>query len=166
MFDQLADIVRAWVLKRGLGVVVDEGAEALKAQTNYGAGSSNRIVFVPAKDPIQVIDPTHIGGEPRQLWNTMFVFEVWIAGFDSDNPDRDFAHRARCYQLWEATAQALHKGYYGAYAWASARWADERIHGRHGAELVATLALNIPLSDMESDSAKPAPLPGQPKPAA
>jgi hypothetical protein len=170
MFVQIVDDVRAAFTARGFTEVsVDEGIRARNTQENYGAGSANRVVFVPSADPLEVIPPMRIGESndddaKRQLWNVLFVYEVSFAGYDADNPDRDLMHRRRCFDLWEVAAQAVHASYSGMYAWTSARWNLDRKDGVHGAELVATLTLNIPLSDVGNPHASPAPVPGEPKP--
>jgi hypothetical protein len=168
MFLQLVDDVRAALAARGFTEVsVDEGIRARVSQENYGDGSANRVAFVPAVDPMSVVAPTFIGegdGVKRQLWNVLFVYDVAFAGFDADNPERDLAHRRRCFDLWEVVAQAIHADYYGSYEWTSARWTLDRKDGVHGAELVATLVLNIPLFDRADSIASPGPVPGEPKP--
>ncbi|MBX3205110.1 MAG: hypothetical protein KF764_08570 [Labilithrix sp.] len=168
MFVAIIDAVRQGIAARGIvGVTVDEGAEARVAQPV--SGELGRIVFVPAPSPISFIPPTRIGDDASgrcQLWNTLFVFEVCFAGYDADAPTRDLAHKRRCYDLLELATQEIHRVYDGSYEWTSATWTDERKHGRHGAELVATLVLNIPLFSTPYPFAEPVPVPGAPKPVA
>lgn len=173
MFVEIVDIIRQRFAERGFTeVTVVEGQESRNAQANFGAGSANRVAFVPAKEPIAIIPPTFIGegdldeaGEARrQLWNMMFKYEVSFAGFDANNPERDLAHRRKCVDLFEVTTQEIQRAYHGAYGWSSATWADEKKHVRHGAELIATLTINVPIFDISSKAAIPGAVPGQPKP--
>lgn len=168
MFVQIVDDVRAWFQARGIDARVDEGAEARAAQSNFGPGSANRVVFTPADDPLEIFAPTHVGEDderPRQLINPIFVFEVAFAGYDARNASRDLCHRRVCFDLWEATVQATQRAYYGAHEWRGARWSKEKKHIVHGAELLATLAINVPLFDAPVRTATPRPIPGAPKPA-
>lgn len=173
MFLKILDDLRAAFIARDFTEVeIAEGIESRNEQSNFGAGSANRIAFVPAKD-MQIIPPTHIGdqdveGDPervkRQLFNVMFAFDVYFAGFDADHPERDLAHRRKCFDIWEVTAQEIQRLYAGAFEWSSPQWNDDKKHIRHGAELVATLVLNIPIFDRDWVIAKPSPKPGEPKP--
>lgn len=117
---------------------------------------------------MRITDPIRIGegdDDKRQLWNLMFVFEICVAGFDSTRPASDFAHRAQCLELLEATIQGIHKVHWGGYTPTSARWVDDRTHGRHGAELVATVTFNLPIFDAGTLRATPNPVLSHPKPA-
>ncbi len=167
MFVKLIDDVRAWFVLRGLDASVVDGLESRNAQTNFGPGSANRVAFVPAS-PVEIIDaPRYIGEDDdgrRQLVNMLFAYEVSFAGYDRDNPERDLAHRHVCVDLFEATAQSLQRSAFGMHQWSAARWEDTRKHGRHGAELVVALTVNIPIFDTASPMAAPAPKPGAPKP--
>lgn len=111
MFVAIIEAVRAGIADRGLvGVTVDEGAEARVAHPM--PGEWGRIVFVPAPAPISFVPPTRIGDDASgriQLWNTLFVFEVCFAGYDADAPERDLAHKRRCYDLLELTTQEIHR---------------------------------------------------------
>ncbi len=169
MFVDIVADVAAWFVLRGLDASVVDGAQSRAAQSNY-AGSANRVAFVPSKEPLAILDePTHIGEDDtgkRQLLNVQFVYEVSFAGYDSANPERDLAHRHVCFDLFEATVQAVQRSYFGAHRWTSARWdEDTGTQGNHGAELIATLTLNIPLFDIVSPLAAPTPIVGEPKPA-
>jgi hypothetical protein len=168
MFLKLVDDLRTAFAGRGYtDVFIDEGLRARASQENYGAGLTNRIVFRPSESPMTMLPPTHIGDDDtgkRQLFNVEFVYEVSFAGFDANHPDRDIAHMRRCFDLWEVTAQEVQKAEYGLIEWTSARWELSRKDGVHGAELIATLALNIPIFDKAGAFATPAPVPGQPKP--
>lgn len=159
MFVELVDIVRERFRERGFtDILVVDGINAREQQTNFGSGSANRVAFVPSAQPIAFIPPTRIGEdehERRQLLNAMFVFDVSVSGYDPSNPERDLAHRRRCFDIFEAVVQEVHRAYYGACEWTSARWEDARKDGRHGAELIATLVLNIPLFDRAWAEATP-----------
>lgn len=166
MFVAIVDAVRDWFALREIAAAVVDGIDSRSEQTNFG-DSMNRVAFVPSADPIGIVPPLFIGegaDGKRQLLNTLFVYEVSFVGYDKARADRDLAHRAVCFDLWEATAQAVQRAYYGVHEWTGAKWTTERQHGRHGAELVATLVLNIPLFDTASPSASPSPKPGDPKP--
>lgn len=166
MFVAIVDVVRDWFALREIDATIVDGVESRNEQTNFGDGV-NRVAFVPSSDPIAVTPPLFIGDDDdgrRQLWNAIFVYDVSFEGYDKALPSRDLAHRQICFDLWEATAQALQRAYHGVHEWTGAKWSTERKHGRHGAELIATLTLNIPLFDTASPSAAPAPKPGQPKP--
>jgi hypothetical protein len=182
MFVQIVDDVRAAFTAAGYTEVsVDEGIRARVTQENYGAGSANRVVFSPSPDPLEVIPPMRIGERhdpdddenvSRQLFDVLFVFEVSFAGYNADYPDRDLMHRRRCFDLWEVTAQAIQASYPSSgdvaggasHGWTSARWNLDRTDGVHGAELIATLILNIPLFDRDWAVVTPTGVPGQPKP--
>lgn len=166
MFQRIVDDVREYFAAHDVTAFVDEGPEALVAQDNYGPGTSNRVVFVASKDPIAFAAPIQIGEDEdlhRQLCVTRFLFDVHIAGFDPDQP-RDLAHRGVCYALLEQTVRAIHGAYWGNLEWLGASWNDARRHARHGAELVATFTLNVPLFDTKSALAHPDPKVGTPKP--
>jgi hypothetical protein len=166
MFVEIVDAVRDWFTLRSIESAVVDGVESRSEQTNFG-DYVNRVAFVPA-NPVGVAPPLFIGeGEDgrRQIVNAMFAFEVSFHGYDKTKPTRDLAHRHVCFDLWEATAQAVQRAYFGVHEWTGAQWTTDRKHGRHGAELVATLVLNVPLFDTASPSATPTPMPGLPKPA-
>ena len=164
MFVQIVDDVRDYLTKvRGMNVVVDVGVEARPMQTNFAHGGANRVVFTPAND-IEIIPPIFIGGNPRSLLDTKFIYDVAFAGYDAVNK-ADIYHRRICYDLWEAVEQAIQCAYCGEYEWRGAQWSLERKHITFGAELIATLALNIPLRDLEYQAVKVGPIPGEPKPA-
>lgn len=164
MLVQIVDDVRRWFINHGITAAVDEGVEARNEQLNHqGAG---RVVFAVA-NPIESIAPTHIGEDDsarRQLLNALLPINVYFAGFDWSQAGRDFAHRRVCLALWEATVQAVQFAYHGAHSWGAANWSDPRKELRHGAELVATLTLNVPLFDVGGVFATPTPVPGDPKP--
>ncbi len=170
MFLAIVDQVAARFVERGFtDVVVASGIDARNEQLNYGTDNASRVVFVPSADPMAIVPPTMIGDNDdddpkRQLLNVLMTYEVSFAGFDKTT-DRDLAHRRRCFDLFEVTAQEIHRAYYGAYTWTSARWEIPRKSMSHGAELIASLTLNIPIFDIPSSEAAPAPLPGEPKPA-
>jgi len=166
MFVQIVEDVRDWFAERHIDAAVVDGVGSRADQTNFGA-SVNRVAFEPAAD-IAIAEPLLIGEDDtakRQLLNPLFTYEVSFIGYDKTRPERDLAHRHVCFDLWEATAQALQRSYYGVHEWTGAKWTLDRKHGRHGAELVATLAMNIPLFDVTYETATPAPKPGEPKPA-
>lgn len=166
MFVQIVDDVRDWFALRGIDAAVVDGVGSRNDQTNFG-DSMNRVAFEPAPD-VDVTPVMFIGEDgdgKRQLVNTLFAYEVSFIGYDKARPERDLAHRSVCFDLWEATAQAVQRSYYGVHEWTGAKWTTERKNGRHGAELIATLVLNVPLFDVASQSAAPSPRPGQPKPA-
>lgn len=170
MFVAIVDAVRDWFELRGIDCTVVDGVESRNDQTNFG-DSVNRVAFVPAED-VGIAESVAFVGEMgegesarRQLVNPMFVYEVSFEGYDKARPARDLAHRSVCFDLWEAATQAIHRAYFGMYAWTGAKWTKERLHGRHGAELIARLELNIPLFDVAYAIASPSPLPGEPKPA-
>lgn len=167
MFVQLVDDCRTYFAARGIDAIVDDGIDARAAQTNYGPGTANRVVFEPSEDPMEILAPLRLGEDDtgaRQLINPIFVFNVYVAGFDPNANGRDLLHRRACFALWEAVVQSVQRSYYGVAEWRSARWSLEKRHVVHGAELVATLALNIPLFDVASAIAMPTPKPGAPKP--
>jgi len=172
MFVQLVDIVRARLADRGFtDVTVVDGIESRNDQTNFGdGGSANRVAFVPAADPLEILAPRFIGegddgefGAKRQLFNVNFVFDVFFAGYVPTS-ERELDHRRRCFDLWEVVAQEVQRAYWGAHEWTGARWTDTRKQGRFGAELAATLVLNIPIFDTSLTIATPGPVPGLPKP--
>lgn len=166
MFVQIIDDVRATFKARGITADVLEGVDA-RAQQFGDASPEGRVCFVPIQE-IEVEAPRFVGEDDtgvRMLWNTLFGYEVSFLAFDRDQPERDVAHRKACYDLWEATTQAIHAAYNGMYHWTGARWNDSRVYQRHGAELLATLTLEVPLFDLASVLAAPKPKPGQPKPA-
>jgi len=164
MFVRIVDDVRNFLKNvRGMDVVVDAGVEARPMQTNFGKGGAKRVVFTPSND-IQIIAPIFIGDNPRHLLDTKFIYEVAFAGYDPENKS-DIYHRHICYDLWEAVTQALQRAYAGQYEWLNAQWSVERKHIIYGAELIATLSLNIPLSDLKSPEVIVGPRPGEPKPA-
>ena len=170
MFVQLVANVTTYLATAGLTAQVLDGIDARDHQVDFGRFPSGRVAFVPAPS-MQILEPTHIGEyetsaglEQRQLFNVLFGFEVSFAGYDINNAERDLAHRHACFDLWEKTAQAMQASYSGAHQWTGARWEDARKYGRHGAELVATLAINLPIFDAGYLSATPDPVPGQPKP--
>lgn len=169
MFRAIVDHVRDWLVSHDVTAHVDEGREALVAQDNYGPGTANRVVFVAAKDPIPLIPPTQMGeGEAedgsarRQLANLMFAFDIHVAAFDPSG--RDLAHRGAALDLAEKVVQGMHHAAWGLIEWRPWRWNDERTHGRHGAELVVSFAINLPLFDVADKIATPSPRLGQPKP--
>lgn len=168
MFIKLIDDLRtAFAAREFDEVEIVEGIESRTEQSNYGDGSANRIAFVPAKDPMQIVPPAFIGdGDDtrRQLFNVMFPFDVSFAGYDADNPERELAHRRKCFDMFEVTAQEVQRLYFGAHSWTSCAWNDDKKHIRHGAELIATLVLNIPIFDRSWAIGTPAPKPGEPKP--
>lgn len=164
MFLKLVDDVRAAFAARGFDrIVVDEGIDARNAQTNFGAGGANRVVFSPAPDPLGFAPPMYIGeGDAdgsglarRQLWTMVYAFEVCVAGYDSEQPARQLAHQHVCVDIFEIVVQEVHRSYAGQYEWRGARWDDARKQGRFGAEFVATLVLNIPLFDAPSVAVTP-----------
>lgn len=167
MFVAIVDAVREWFEEREIDSAVVDGVGSRNDQTNFG-DSMCRVAFEPAED-IGIADSIMFIGEGedgrRQLANPLFVYEVSFVGYDKARPERDLAHRSVCFDLWEAATQAIHRAYYGMYAWTGAKWTKDRQHGRHGAELVARLELNIPLFDVAYATASPSPLPGDPKPA-
>lgn len=165
MFVEIVDIVRQRFKDRELPISVVEGIESRNAQIEDGP--QNRVAFVPSAQPIPIVAPMFIGEgdeEKRQLWNAKVAYDVSFNGFDESNPDRDLAHRRRCLDLFEVTAQEIHRAYAGQEEWSSARWDDSKKHVRHGAELVATVTLNIPIFDIPYASATPRGVPNQPKP--
>jgi hypothetical protein len=166
MFVEIVDAVRDWIELRAIDAAVVDGLGCRNDQTNFG-DHMNRVAFEPSSD-VGVAPPMFIGEDvdgKRQLVNTLFAYEVSFFGFDKTKPERDLAHRHVCFDLWEATAQAVQRSYFGVHEWTGAKWSLDRKHGRHGAELVATLVLNVPLFDTASQSATPNPRPGEPKPA-
>jgi hypothetical protein len=168
MFTLVADIVRDWAAARGFGseVVVDAGPEARNQQLNFAAGFE-RIVVAPSEAPMQVVPAMRIGEDDdgrRQLLNVMVPLEVVFTAFDETQPYVHTAHEAQCFALWELAAQAMQHAYFGVHEWSSPKWSQPRKHMSHGAELVVTLSLNVPLFDVESPSATPSPVPGEPKP--
>jgi hypothetical protein len=168
MFLAIVDTVRARLTARGFtDIVVDEGIEARIEQSNFGAGGANRVVFTPAPE-IEIIPPMRIGedtdGGPRQLLNTLFTYEVAIAAHDPDQPERDLAHRHKAYDIWELVVQEVQLAYPGVSAWTAARWSLEKRHLVFGAELIATLVINVPLFDVRSGIGYPSAKPGAPKP--
>lgn len=167
MFIKIIEDVRAWFATHGVTATVSDGIDAVNAQDNHGLGTANRVVFSASAAPLSFVPIQQIGEDDtgrRQLANVMFVFDVTISGYDASQPTRDLAHRHKCFLLLEAVVQAAQHAYWGAHSWTSARWEDTRKQGRHGAELVATLSLNIPLLDQQWESATPEPIPGEPKP--
>lgn len=154
MFVNIIDRVRLAFRDRGFdGIVIDEGPDARNAQTNFGAGGSMRVVFAPSAEPFGFAAPTSIGegaadelGESRRaLMQTAFVFDVVIAAV---SPKARFVeHQRRCFDIFEIVVQEVHRAYYGQAQWTSARWNLDRKVGAFGAELVATLAINIPIFD-------------------
>lgn len=168
MFVEIIADVRDYFEEREIDAEVAEGAAARNNQPDFGEYPDGRVTFV-AVSPLGVAEPQFIGepdneGTPRAILQTTFVYEVSFAGYDQASPERDLAHKRHCYGLWEATAQILQKKHWGRHQWTGARWEDERKLGRHGAELIATLELSVPLFDVSSESATPSPLPGAPKP--
>lgn len=166
MFVEIVDNVRDWIDLRGIDAAVVDGVGCRNDQTNFGTHLC-RIAFEPIPE-VGISPPLFIGENDdgaRQIVNTLFGFEVSFIGFDKTKQERDLAHRHVCFDLWEATVQAVQRAYYGVHEWTGAKWTLDRKHLRHGAELVATLVLNIPLFDTASPSAAPNPLPGEPKPA-
>ncbi len=164
MFLQLVDDVRAAFAARGFDQVeIADGIDASNAQTNYGSGGANRVVFRPAPDPIGFSPPKYIGegdedaegASRRQLWTMAYAFEVAIAGYEPAFPERQLAHQQACVNIFEIVVQEVHRAYAGQYAWTSARWDDARKQGRFGAEFVATLTLNVPLFDSASVPRRP-----------
>ncbi|AKV03190.1 hypothetical protein AKJ09_09853 [Labilithrix luteola] len=167
MFVKIVDDARAWFAAQGIDAPIVEEVEELVAQDNYSPTTSNRVAFVTASN-LDIIAPTQVGdgddGEGRQLSNLDYAFEVHIAGFDPDSPTRMLAHRRVCIALLEALEQSFVRSASGLYALGTGEWNDERKHGRHGAELIVPLKINVPLSDVDSATAHPAPKPGAPKP--
>lgn len=152
MFLQIVETIRTRFAARGLNnISIVDGLASEVQQANFGGGGANRVAFVPATD-IAIIPPTRVGedtdGSPRQLLNTLFTFEVHIAGWDSDNPDRDLAHRHKAYDIWELVVQEVQLAYGGAIEWTGARWNLDKKHLPFGAELIATLVINVPLFDV------------------
>jgi hypothetical protein len=160
MFLQIVDIVRARMALRDNTISVEEGIEGRAHQPN--TTGANRITFTPKED-IGVGFEQHRMGEDedtsRQLLTTLFMFDVAIAGYDASNPERDLAHRHKCYDLWEMVVQEVQAAYPGASQWTAAKWNIPAIHLAFGAELIATLAINVPLFDYPQVSATPQPLP-------
>lgn len=158
MFLKLIDDVRARFIVRDLTEVeIAEGTNARDQQANMGHGSLNRVAFVPVSD-MTFLPPTHIGENDEghaQIVNMLFVFEVGCAGFDADNPERELAHMRKCVDIFEAVVQEVKRAYWGVHEWSAARWENKRKDGRHGAELVARLTLNIPLFDIASQIVTP-----------
>ena len=174
-FVQVVQDVRDYLALRGFaGVEVTSGADARVAQPN-GDGSANRIAFVPVAS-VETAAPRFIGeglpdedgGVRRALVDATVIFDVCFAGFDHEKveaQDADLYHRRAAFGLWELAVQAIQRSYYGAHEWRGARWDDARKHGRHGAELIATLAVSAPLFDAAWTTSAPSPIPGLPKPA-
>jgi hypothetical protein len=172
MFLQLVDDIRAAFAARGFtDIEIVDGLTATVEQQNYGAGSANRVAFIPSEGPMTVGAPRFIGDIDnddgkvrRQLHDVGFVFEVTISAYDADNPDRYLAHCHRCFDIWEAVAQEVQAAYAGEFEWSNVSHPHARKDGVHGAELAAELTLHIPLFDKPYALASPAPKPGEPKP--
>lgn len=169
MFTIVANVVRDWVVERGLAddIVVDAGPESRNQQLNYSKGFE-RIVVVPSEAPMQVTPPMRVGEDEsgrRQLINVVVPVDVVFSAFDESQPLVHTAHEKQCFDLWEVAVQAMQREYHGVHEWTGPKWSQPRKHMSHGAELVVTLLLNVPLFDIESVSATPRPIPGEPKPA-
>jgi hypothetical protein len=172
MFVEIVDVVRDYLTAAGLQAEVVDGIDSRDAQVDFGRFPDGRVAFVPVPGPIAITEPKFIGeGDEdddgrvrRQLLNVMFAYEVSVAGYDIDNAERDLAHRHACFDLWERVVQAMQAAYYGSHEWTVARWEDARKYGRHGAELVATLTVNLPIFDVTYPTASPEPVAGDPKP--
>jgi hypothetical protein len=91
----------------------------------------------------------------RSLTTVTFFFRVAIAGYDAAYPMRDMAHRQACVQIFQLVAQQVQAFAPGQHRWPSAKWTNERKQGQFGRELVATLALDIPIVDSTCRTVKP-----------
>lgn len=163
MLMQIVDDVRRYLEECGSPARVLEGAAARDGQ-DFDALTGGRVVFM-ASPKVQIGEPEFIGDEPRQLATAILSLDVAVAGFSASYPERDFAHRAVCIDLLELVMQAAQRSYWGAHAWGGATWTDPRKLGRHGAELIATLAIRLPIHDRADVRVSPRPRPNEPKPA-
>lgn len=163
----LIDHLRAaFAARELLPIEIVEGREALNEQLNYGVGG--RIAIYDVEEPGSVAPPMRIGDDGddrRELWTITTPLGVSIVGYDAELPSRYFAHRDRALAVWELLAQEVQRLCPGAHSWASWGWNTKRKHGAHGAELNATLFVELVLRDVASDSAFARPRPGAPKPA-
>lgn len=164
------DTLRARFEERGLDVEIFEGREALVGQMQSGSAMNSRIAIYDLDDAGSVEEPTRVGEDDedsnrRPLWRATTPLGVAIVGFDANQPDRYFAHRDRCLVLWEALAQEVWRLASNVHRWASWSWNTKRRHGAYGAEITATLLLELVLRDVSNDSIVARPKPGAPKPA-
>lgn len=165
MLVQIVEDVRTWLATRGIDAIVDDGPDALNEQLNYGAGFA-RVVFVPSSAPMAMVPPMRPGEDDdgrRQLWNVEVAYDVHIAAYDADAPNRRVAQQNRVLALLETVVQGVHHAYYGVARWGAATWQQPRKNHSHGAELAVGLTLNLPLFDVESPLATPAPVPVKPE---
>ena len=151
-FARIVEDVREYFAERGLTAVVDVGWKARAETNNQGEGSANRVVFTPVSPISPLPAVSHPGSGPeqpaRQLLNILFTYEVSCWGFDPDDGgENDLFHIGKCIDLLEAVVQAVWRKHHGQVTWGAMRWTDTVKHVRHGAELVATLQLNVPLFD-------------------
>ena len=80
-----------------LGTHVAAGWKARARQVNQGAGTGNRIVFVPKgpMSPIPTVDPGEDEtGYPRELFTLEFLFAVYFWGYET-TPATDPATQSR-----------------------------------------------------------------------
>lgn len=166
----LLDTLRARFAARGLtGIEIVEGREALNEQGNYGAGQTNRIAFYEPEEPGDVAPPFRIGDDDEHRRRLLLVtapLAVAFAGYDADRPSRYLAHRDRCLELWELTAQELQLELAGVHRWGGWKWNTTRKHGAFGAELIASLSIDLEFRDVDADASPARPRPGAPKPVA
>lgn len=168
MFAEVPGIVSSWFVAHSIDANVVEGVEEHVAQDNFGPGTANRVAFVPAEGPYEIVEAQFPGdgATGRQLSNILIELEVYIAAFDQANPKRDLMHMRQAIALYEAIEQAMQHAYPGSFHLSAPGLNNKKRHLRHGVELVASLVVNTPIFDVASPSATATPLPGEPKPAA
>lgn len=141
-----------------------------RAKQSHVPGTANRVTF--ALKSLSPIPPTHLGddfdelgvGAPRQLGDVLLGFEVSITGYDpADGGQNDMRHAARCLWLYQRLWQALQHLYTGMFVLGEGTANDAVKNVRHGAELLVSLQINVPMHDVDVVFHKPvAPVPNKP----